>query len=99
MTVRTMNRSRSVFWSLDDEAAGRQYEVRITYEIDAWDEGDFTTPPVGGQAVLRHVEVLQARHFDADGNLSGVDLGAAARRYDQRAWELIDEGVVSQILG
>jgi len=94
-----MNRSRSLFWSLDDEAAGRQYEVRITYEMDVWDEGDFSTPPAGGDAVLRHLEVLQVRHYDAEGNVTGVDLGAAARRYDERAWELIDEGIVSRIRG
>ena len=88
--------TRSMFYRLDDEAHGRQYEVRITYEVANWDRGDFTTPPAGGDARLTHIEVLQVRHFDADGNVTGVDLGASARKYDQRAWQLVDEGVLSQ---
>ncbi|MCA9177730.1 MAG: hypothetical protein KDB14_24860 [Planctomycetales bacterium] len=91
-----MSPKKSAFFRLDDEAFGRQYEVRITYDVASWDAGDFTTPPAGGTASLSHVEVLQVRHFDGEGNVSGIDIGAAARRFDSRAWELVDEGVLTR---
>lgn len=90
-----MTQSQS-FHRLDDEANGRQYEVRITYEVTRWEPGDFTTPGAGGTPMLKHLEVLQVRHYDEQGNITGVDLGDAARKFDRRAWQLVDEGILTQ---
>ena len=90
-----MTQSQS-FHRLDDEARGRQYEVRITFEVSSWEPGDFTTPGAGGTPQLTSLEVLQVRHYDAQGNVTGVDMGDEARRYDKRAWQLVDEGILAR---
>ena len=85
-----MSDSRSLYWTLDDEELGRQYEVQITFRLRRWEPGDHITPETGGDAQLQQVAVIQARHYDGQGLVNGVDLGEAARRHDARAWRLID---------
>lgn len=83
--------SRQLLWTLDDEAENRQYVAQIIFELLPFDPGDWTTPPAGGEALISSAHVEQVRHLDDAGEVVRVDMGEAARRSDQRAWQLIEE--------
>ncbi len=76
---------------LDDEAESRQYHVRLTYEMEGHDPGDWTTPPCSGEIRLAELVVLQAREFDAEGNIAALKLQKAAMAHHDRAWQLVHE--------
>ncbi len=68
---------------LDDEAESRQYHVRLTYEMEGHDPGDWTTPPCSGEIRLAELVVLQAREFDAEGNIAALKLQKAAMAHHE----------------
>lgn len=79
------------FYSLiDDEELGRQYHVRLTYELEGYDPGDWTTPPCPPELRLIDVAVLQARHYDEDGELCVLEMNSAAQNHQHRVRRLID---------
>lgn len=87
---RSVTVSRHDFYSLiEDEELARQYHVRLTYESEGFDPGDWTTPPCSSEMLLVDLAVLQARHYDADGELCVLEMNSAAQTHRDRVRQLI----------
>jgi hypothetical protein len=80
-----------LYWIIDDEPGQREYRVRIRYHVDSFDSGDSQTPPQGGEVFLEGLDIALVRHFNEHGNVSGVDSGAAAEKYTDRAWQVLQQ--------
>ncbi len=85
-----MNR-HDYYCLLDDEPKSRQYHVRLTYELEGHDPGDWTTPPCSAEFRLAELVVLQAREFDSQGNIAALELQDSAAAHHDRAWQLVHE--------
>jgi len=69
-------------WTLVDEAESREYHVFPWFEADDDDEPD-------ARPVLTDVAVIEALLLDEGGRIVSRDVGPAARRHDERAWQLL----------
>ena len=79
------------YYLMDDETEGRQYHVRLTYQAEGSDPGDWTTPPCPADVALVDVVVLQTRHFDCQGNITRVESRETAGVYADRVWDLLHD--------
>lgn len=68
-------------WTLMDEEESREYRVVPWFEAD---DGD-------GTRVLSDVAVVETLHLDDAGRVTDREVGPAARRYDERAWQLLQK--------
>lgn len=68
-------------WTLMDEEESREYRVVPWFESD---DGE-------GTRVLSDVAVVETLHLDDAGRVTDREVGPAARRYDERAWQLLQK--------
>ena len=87
-------RSNNLVWDLDDERNSCEFQVRIFYEFVDNDPGDSTTPAYGGDVILENVQVTRVKVLDGGGNVVAMKTGEAARKFDDRAWQLIDHNAM-----
>lgn len=71
-------------WTIMDERDSCEYRLFPLFEDEDEEEGI-------GRPVLTDVAVMEAAHLDDEGEVLRRDSGPAARRYDERAWELLQQ--------